>query len=254
MPTPIEILLDPFTLTMLAMFVALALAEHFVPGRPLPRTPGWKARALAVFAGYILLSSYLPLLWADALAPLQVFDLSGWPTWAAATLGLLVYELFAYAYHRGMHSVDAWFRVSHQMHHSAERLDVYGAFWFSPLDIVGWTLVPSVARTLLGLPPVAATAALLVITFLAIFQHANLRTPRWLGYVVQRPESHTIHHARGIHAKNYADLPLIDMLFGSFENPRRFEHATGFWDGASARVLDMLLARDVSRPTTPSRR
>ncbi|MBL8384121.1 MAG: sterol desaturase family protein [Burkholderiales bacterium] len=248
MPTPLDVLLDPITLTMLAMFAALALAERLFPGRPLPSVRGWHLRALAVFAVYVLLSSYLPLLWSGALAPLQVFDLSGWPAWSAVALGLLGYELLAYAYHRGMHAVDAWFRVSHQMHHSAERLDVYGAFWFSPLDIVGWTLVPSVALTLLGLPPAAATTTILVITFLAIFQHANLRTPRWLGYVVQRPESHTIHHARGIHAKNYADLPLIDMLFGTFENPRRFEHATGFWHGASARVLDMLLARDVSRP------
>lgn len=247
MPSPIQILLDPITLTMLAMFAALALAEYFWPGRALPATRGWKTRALVVFAGYLMLSSYLPLLWSDALAPLQVFDLSDWPTLGAVAVGVLVYELLAYAYHRGMHSVDAWFRVSHQMHHSAERLDVFGAFWFSPLDIVGWTLVPSVALTLLGLPPAAATATILLITFLGIFQHANLRTPRWLGYFVQRPESHTIHHARGIHAKNYADLPLIDMLFGTFENPRHFEHATGFWDGASARVIDMLLARDVSR-------
>jgi sterol desaturase/sphingolipid hydroxylase (fatty acid hydroxylase superfamily) len=252
MPTPLDILLDPITLTTLAMFAALALAERLFPGRPLPHVRGWQARAMAVFLGYVLLSSYLPVLWADALAPLKLFDLSPWPTWAAAATGLVVYELFAYAYHRGMHSVDTWFRVSHQMHHSAERLDVCGAFWFSPLDIVGWTLVPSVALTLLGLPPAAATTTMLVITFLAIFQHANLRTPRWLGYLVQRPESHTIHHARGIHEKNYADLPLIDMLFGTFENPRRFEHVTGFWDGASARVLDMLLARDVSRPTTPT--
>ncbi len=248
MPTPLELLLDPITLTMLAMFAALALAERLFPGRPLPRVPGWRARALAVFALYVLLSSYLPLLWADTLAPLQLFDLSGWSTWAAAGVGLIVYELLAYAYHRGMHAIDPWFRLSHQMHHSAERLDVYGAFWFSPVDIVGWTLVPSVALTLLGLPPAAATATILVVTFMAIFQHANLRTPRWLGVLVQRPESHTIHHARGLHAKNYADLPLIDMLFGTFENPARFEHATGFWDGASARVLDMLLARDVSRP------
>lgn len=253
MPTPLDLLFDPITLTILAMFAALALAEHVFPGRPLPRVPGWRPRALAVFVLYVLLSSYLPLLWAQTLAPLQLLDLSGWPTGAAAALGLIVYELFAYAYHRGMHSVGAWFRLSHQMHHSAERLDVYGAFWFSPLDIVGWTLVPSVALTLLGLPPAAATATILVVTFLGIFQHANLRTPRWLGYLVQRPESHTIHHARGIHAKNYADLPLIDMMFGSFENPRRFEHATGFWDGASARVLDMLLARDVSRPASSRR-
>ena len=248
MPTPLELLIDPVTLTMLAMFAALALAERLYPGRLLPQVQGWRPRALAAFAVYFLVSSYLPLLWADALAPLQVLDLSDWPSWAAVVLGLLVYEFFAYAYHRGMHSVDPWFRISHQMHHSAERLDVYGAFWFSPLDIVGWTLVPSVALTLLGLPPPAATSTILIITFLSIFQHANLRTPRWLGYILQRPESHTIHHARGIHAKNYADLPLLDMLFGTFENPRRFEHATGFWHGASARVLDMLLGRDVSRP------
>lgn len=253
MPTPLDLLFDPITLTILAMFAALALAERVFPGRPLPRVPGWRPRALAVFVVYLLLSSYLPLLWSDALAPLQLFDLTGWSIGAAAALGLIVYELFAYAYHRGMHAVDAWFRLSHQMHHSAERLDVYGAFWFSPLDIVGWTLVPSVALTLLGLPPAATTATILVVTFLAIFQHANLRTPRWLGYVVQRPESHTVHHARGIHAKNYADLPVIDMVFGSFENPRRFEHATGFWDGASACVLDMLLGRDVSRPAANRR-
>ena len=250
MPTPLELLFDPATLTMLAVFAALALAERLFPGRALPRVRGWQARALAVFAVYFLLSSYLPVLWADALAPLRLFDLSSWPLGAAAALGLVVYELFAYAYHRGMHSIDAWFRASHQMHHSAERLDVVGAFWFSPLDMIGWTLVPSVALTVLGLSPAASTTTILVITFLAIFQHANLRTPRWLGYFVQRPESHTIHHARGIHAKNYADLPLIDMLFGTFENPRRFEHATGFWDGASSRLLDMLLARDVSRPAS----
>lgn len=31
MPTPLDILLDPFTLTMLAMFAAVALAEYFAP-------------------------------------------------------------------------------------------------------------------------------------------------------------------------------------------------------------------------------
>jgi sterol desaturase/sphingolipid hydroxylase (fatty acid hydroxylase superfamily) len=113
--------------------------------------------------------------------------------------------------------------------------------------MVGWTLVPSVALTLLGLPPAAATAALLFISFLGIFQHANLRTPVWLGYFIQRPESHSVHHQRGVHRHNYADLPLVDMLFGTFHNPREHARETGFWHGASARVLDMVLARDISK-------
>lgn len=250
MPTPIDILLDPATLVVLAMLAGLALWETLAPGRPLPRVRGWLPRTLATLFAFLMVSAYLPLLWADALAPLQLFDLAGWPTLAAAAAGVLMYELLGYAYHRALHRFTPLWRVVHQVHHSSERLDTPSAFWFSPLDMVGWTLVPSVALTLLGLPPAAATAALLFISFLGIFQHANLRTPVWLGYLIQRPESHSVHHQRGVHRHNYADLPVIDMLFGSFHNPRNHAPATGFWHGASARVVDMLLARDVSRQSS----
>jgi sterol desaturase/sphingolipid hydroxylase (fatty acid hydroxylase superfamily) len=33
------------------------------------------------------------------------------------------------------------------MHHSAERMDSYGAFYFSPLDIVGFTFLTSLSLT-----------------------------------------------------------------------------------------------------------
>lgn len=148
-----------------------------------------------------------------------------------------------------MHSVDTLWRVFHQMHHSAERLDTYGAFYFSPMDMIGWTLLGSLCLTLIvGVTPQAATAILLITTFFSIFQHANIKSPRWLGYIVQRPESHAIHHGTGIHAYNYSDLPLIDMVFGTFRNPALSEVETGFYRGASDRVVDMLLFRDVSRP------
>jgi sterol desaturase/sphingolipid hydroxylase (fatty acid hydroxylase superfamily) len=74
----------------------------------------------------------------------------------------------------------------------------------------------------------------------------NVRTPRWLGYFIQRPESHTIHHGKGVHRFNYSDLPVFDMVFGTFRNPAGFEMDTGYYDGASARVVDMLLCRDIS--------
>ena len=87
------------------------------------------------------------------------------------------------------------------MHHSAERVDTYGAFWFSPLDMVGWTALFSLCADA-GRPvtPEAAIAPCCVTTFLSVFQHANVRTPRWLGLLVQRPESHSFHHERGVHA------------------------------------------------------
>jgi len=247
MPSILDILRDPATLAVFALFAALAIWERVTPGRPLPQVRGWTARALLAFVLFLAVSIYLPLLLADWIAPLQLFDLSAWPTAAAAALGVLVYEFGAYAYHRGLHTFTPLWRAVHQMHHSAERLDVPGAFWFGPLDMIGWSLLPAVALTLLGLAPPAATAAALFITFLGIFQHANLRTPRWLGYFIQRPESHSVHHQRGVHRHNYADLPLIDMLFGTFRNPHEHARETGFWHGASARLIDLLLARDMSR-------
>lgn len=247
MPTPVDLLLDPLTWILLAMFAGLGVGEVLVPGRELPRVRGWKARALTSFLVYFLLSSYLPLLWGETLAPLQWFDLSAWPTWAAVGVALLLYEAGAYAWHRSMHRFTPLWRLLHQMHHSAERLDVVSAFWFSPLDMVTWTLLPSLILTIIGVPAQAATITLLTVAFLAMFQHANIRTPRWLGYLVQRPEMHVVHHARGVHKYNYADLPFFDMLFGTFRNPIGYEHSTGFWDGASSRVVDMLLLRDVSQ-------
>jgi len=251
-PTPLEILLDPVSLAVLAMYGALMLWEALAPARKLPAVRGWRFRGLAAFAAYFYLSSYLPLWWDGLFARFQLFDLTGLGTWGGALAGLLVYELCAYGYHRSMHGSDALWRVFHQMHHSAERMDTAGAWWFSPMDMVGWTAVGSLSLVLLvGVTPEAATVILLTVTFLAIFQHANVRTPRWLGYIVQRPESHAIHHGRGVHRYNYADLPVFDMLFGTFRNPVGYTGESGFYDGASARVADMLLFRDVSRPRLP---
>ena len=133
------------------------------------------------------------------------------------------------------------------MHHSAERIDTYGTFYFSPMDMFGFTFLASLCLALIiGVDPQSITIFLLSTTFLAIFQHANIRTPQWLGYIIQRPESHGVHHARKIHFKNFSGLPIFDILFGTFENPKGYEHEAGFYEDASARLVDMLLFRDVS--------
>lgn len=249
MPSLSELLLDPISLAVFAIYASLVALEALFPARRLPHVAGWRLRGLAAFVAYFFLSSYLPYLWTAHLEQWQLFDLAGLGTWGGALAGLLVYEAGVYAWHRTMHASPLLWRAFHQMHHSAERIDTYGAFWFSPLDMAGWTLLASLCLTLVvGLTAEAATVVLLATTLLAIFQHSNIRTPRWIGYLVQRPESHSRHHQRGVHAGNYSDLPLFDLLFGTFVNPRDFAPETGFHDGASARVADMLLFRDVSMP------
>ena len=249
MPTPLELAASPISWIVFAIYATLLVAEALFPGRPLPRVRGWRLMGLAAFAAYFLLSSYLPLLWDGWFAQWRLVDLTAQPEWLQVGAGLLVYELGVWTWHRAMHRYTPLWRVFHQMHHSAERVDAAGAFWFSPFDMVGWTALTSLSLVLVvGLAPWPATLVILIATFLTIFQHANLRTPRWLGYIVQRPESHSLHHARGVHWHNFSDLPVFDLLFGTFRNPATFAEHTGFYDGASYRVAEMVGMIDVSVP------
>jgi sterol desaturase/sphingolipid hydroxylase (fatty acid hydroxylase superfamily) len=247
MPTPIEILLDPISLTAIGVYAALIIWEALRPARKLPEVRGWALRGLTAFAVFFYLSSYLPLIWDSYLAEYQLIDLTGLGTFGGAVAGLCLYELGVYWWHRSMHDSDTLWRIFHQMHHSAERLDTYGAFWFSPMDMIGWTALGSLALVLvIGVTPEAATVFILSTFFLSIFQHANVRTPRWLGYLIQRPEAHSVHHEKGVHYYNFSDLPVFDILFGTFRNPEAHAAEQGFYPGASSRVGAMLAFRDVS--------
>ena len=42
-----------------------------------------------------------------------------------------------------MHNVPFLWRWFHQMHHSAERLDIPGAVYFHPFDMLGWAFLGS---------------------------------------------------------------------------------------------------------------
>ena len=249
MPTPLEILLDPVSLAVIALYAGLFLWETLFPGRKLPKMKFWVLKGLGFFAFYFYLSSYLPLIWDNYLAQYQLMDLSYLGTIGGGVLGVLLYEFGVYVWHRALHKSDFLWKVFHQMHHSAERLDIPSAFIFSPLDMIGWTFLGSLCFALIvGLTPQAITVVLLTTTFLGLFQHANIRTPQWLGYLIQRPESHTIHHAKGVHAHNYSDLPIFDILFGTFRNPKTYESEVGFYKGASNRIGEMLIFQDVSTP------
>ncbi len=101
------------------------------------------------------------------------------------------------------------------------------------------------AVLVLGISPDAAALAGYLSFFVGVFQHLNVRTPQWIGFVIQRPEAHAVHHTRGVHAYNYGNFMLWDILFGTFRNPGLHVQPAGFWDGASAKVGAMLIGRDV---------
>jgi sterol desaturase/sphingolipid hydroxylase (fatty acid hydroxylase superfamily) len=245
-------MLELLALLVLPVFLALDLVYG---ARRQPTSRGWRLRGIAVAVLTYYVTLWTGQLWGRWLPAASLFDGAALGTVGGALVGVLVYELVHYAYHRAAHSWNWLWRAGHQMHHSAERLDVFGANYMHPLDtalFTTWAVL--VFFPLLGLSPEAAGLANLFLVFNAVFQHANVRTPRWLGFLIQRPESHAIHHARGVHASNYADLPLWDFVFGTLRNPgadqqdRELQPEQGFYAGASSRLLEMLAFRDVSRP------
>lgn len=237
---------------IVAGLLVLMALEALFPARELPPIRGWRPRALAMTGVYFLLAGYSPLLWYGWIGHLQLFDLSSVPLWAQIPLGYLALQVIQAAWHRTLHASDTLWRLFHQMHHSQERLDTFGALYFHPFDAVGFTFVASFALVLVGVDPLAGGLIGVIGAWLAIFTHANVKTPRWLGYFIARPESHAMHHGRGVHAFNYAELPIVDMMFGTFRNPKTRVEETGFYDGASGRILDMLVFRDVSTPREDS--
>jgi sterol desaturase/sphingolipid hydroxylase (fatty acid hydroxylase superfamily) len=239
--------IDIATIGALALLPLFMLIDLVYRARRYDTPRFWRLRALAVTIVAFALSFAVPAVWARVFGEWKLFDLSRLGTAAGAVIGIFVYELGHYWYHRLVHRNDTLWKVFHQMHHSPESLDAWGAYYLAPTDVIGFvTLQTIVFGPLLGLPLGSVVIGSFFLTFCAIFQHANLRTPVWLGYVIQRPESHGVHHERGVHAYNYSDLPLWDMVFGTFRNPHTFEAEVGFWKGASSQIGPMLLGRDVS--------
>ncbi|UCC56029.1 MAG: sterol desaturase family protein [Gammaproteobacteria bacterium] len=242
-------MLDIIENITLALIPGFLLLDFLVQRRHYQKTRHWRWRATLVTVAIFFFSGEVALFWGRLFGDFHLFDSSSLGLWGVVP-GIIIYEFFHYWYHRGAHEWNWLWRAGHQMHHSAESLDAFGAYYLHPLDAAMFTSLSSlVLFPLLGLSLEAGIVAALFLTFNAMFQHANINTPHWLGYLIQRPESHNIHHAQGVHRYNYADLPLWDMVFGTFRNPRTLDHVEcGFYQGASARLIDMLFGRDVSRP------
>lgn len=231
----------------LGLFATFAILELLRSARHFPSVARWKLKGAAFAFLYFAVATFAPLMWDELLGRHQLLDASFLPFVAQVALGFLVLQFGVYWWHRTMHSSDTLWRVFHQMHHSAERVDIWGAFYFHPLDMLGWAFLGSLALVLgVGLSGEAVFIVAVMATFCSMFQHSNLKTPRWLGYLVTRPESHSVHHERGIHGYNYGDIPLFDMIFGTFKNPASWDGKAGFYDGSSAEMRKLLTFRKIA--------
>src|SRR5574343_555469 len=161
-------------------------------------------------------------------------------------LTFLIASFIAYWWHRAMHKSDRLWRVFHQLHHSPSRIEALTAFYAHPLDSIAATFITcAVSYLLLGLGAASAAWALFFVSIFNLYIHSDTSSPLWVGYFVQRPEMHRVHHQLDHHAHNYG-LPLWDLLFGTWRNPHEYVEACGFAQQRGERVYDMLMGRDVN--------
>lgn len=145
--------LEILTLSLLPAFLLLDFLQPAPQG---VRTRWWRSRAFAVTAINFWLALVVGQAWGAWMGDTHLLNGASLGTVGGAAVGVLVYEFFHYIYHRSAHRFNWLWRMGHQMHHSAESLDAWGAYYLHPIDAALFTTLSSlVLFPLLGLTPQA---------------------------------------------------------------------------------------------------
>jgi sterol desaturase/sphingolipid hydroxylase (fatty acid hydroxylase superfamily) len=231
-------------LVVVLVAIAMWVVERWRPGVHQPTSLEWIARAAALNAAQVGVVHLGASSWDLWLPDLRLVDGSVLGSAGGVAVGYLAITFVFYWWHRARHEVPLLWRMLHQVHHSPIRLELLTAFYKHPAEILlNGIIASTMLHALLGLPAHVVAAVVAITGVAELVYHWNVRTPRWLGYLFQRPESHRRHHEAGWHRSNYSDLPLWDMLFGTFENPVEVPARCGFADGAERRLGRLLLGR-----------
>jgi len=185
------------------------------------------------------------LIFAETFRVLSIFELHKMYFVAQGVCGFLLTSFIAYWWHRAMHKYDFLWRTFHQLHHSPRRIEALTSFFLHPFDGIAATFINAACCYLiLGLDAFGTGVSLIIAATYNLFIHADLKTPLWVGYILQRPEMHRVHHKHLHHAQNYG-LSIWDLLFGTFYNPKEYIQNVGFDEKRENRIYEMLKTKDV---------
>jgi sterol desaturase/sphingolipid hydroxylase (fatty acid hydroxylase superfamily) len=191
---------------------------------------GWRNDLIYVFLNGFLIKLALVVLIVWIVAEAEVLVSASWrnavaaqPLWLQVAEMIVIGDIGFYAAHRAFHAFP-WLWKFHRIHHSIEELDWLAAARVHPIDQIvtrGASLLPVFA---LGFSEIAIGIYLLLYYWQSFLVHANVRIPfgplRWL---LASPEFHHWHHSddREARDRNFAaQLPVLDLLFGTLHMPR----------------------------------
>lgn len=235
------------------IFAAIALAargfESINAARAATREVRTNMVLLAVDAA--LVAPLLALMVAAVGAWIQtngvrLFSADQWsapPAWLVLFIAVFIGDFVGYWRHRLEHTVFLW--NTHAIHHSDTAMTWTTLFRFHPLNRLTTALIDTSALALLGLPPWALAANLLIRHYYGMFIHMDLAwTYGPLGRVFVSPAMHRWHHVRDADGAgvNFATVfSIFDQAFRTYHVPGPCTVPLGVRDDVGQGALAQLL-------------
>jgi sterol desaturase/sphingolipid hydroxylase (fatty acid hydroxylase superfamily) len=236
---------------VLGVGIVMMMIERVGAGRNWPKVRGWWFRAVLLNSFQVAAVWLAGVGWNGWMYRQRLWSLDRLGVLGGALVGYVVLTFVYYWWHRWRHESQFLWKWVHQVHHSAQRIEIITSFYKHPVEILANSALSSIVLYLgLGVSATSASLAVLLSGIAELVYHWNVRTPCWLGYIFQRPESHCVHHQEGLHSYNYSDLPLWDILFHTFNNPREWQLRCGF-GALEHRLPEMLIGVDVNARPNP---
>ena len=220
--------------------------ERAFPGRKLPHVDGWYARAAVVNLVQLGMIGLAGITWNLYFRSFTVFHLGGWSFPALEGLFYWFVGTFIFYWWHRLRHADGFWRLFHQLHHSPKRIEVLTSFYKHPIEIAADSiLIGFVVYSLFGGTAEAGAWYAFFAATGEYFYHANIKTPHWVGYFIQRPEQHSIHHQLDVHKYNFGDITWWDRMFGTFKEAPDFAEECGFPNSNERHFYRILKFEDV---------
>ena len=186
---------------------------------------------LAYFAvNYLLVAIILlvslniaPLFFGWAVSDTFQGIIRSWPVAVQFIVVIFLADLAQYIVHRSYHHVPVLWKM-HAIHHSAKSMDWLASSRINFFEILITRSAIFLPLYLLGFSHEALAGYIALFHFQAVFIHANFGMNfGFLNYILTTPQYHHWHHSDREEAMdiNYAiNLPIIDMIFGTFCLPK----------------------------------
>jgi sterol desaturase/sphingolipid hydroxylase (fatty acid hydroxylase superfamily) len=221
----------------LGVLAIMAFWEMVAPRRALTVS---KAVRWANNLGLVFLNSFLlRLAFPAAAVGMAAFAMEqGWglfnyfslPFWLAVIVSVVVMDFIIWLQHVMVHAIPLLWRF-HRMHHADLDYDLTTGARFHPVEIFLSMGIKFATILLLGPPVVAVVVFEVLLNATAMFNHANVRLPRfldrWLRLLLVTPDMHRVHHSVEDDEANSNFgfcLPWWDRLFGTYRDQPRAGH------------------------------